>query len=420
MYKLLVLGVLLRALSYAVFMFFLVKFADSIAGIFKLDDWVWLIPWYFIVGFFRVNATFFSQALESLLWQRDAQYSLAIGGLIRLAGVVIAITWFDLTLFCFIVIELIAEISSYILQIMFAINRWINDAERAKGDEDCLINNRARYLVFGFWCYMQNATSILNGSAPNRLFASIFLPVEHVALFGVIDRFIDFIKRYEPLRMFQGMVRPIFMSRYSEDGNFDHLVSMANFLIRFNLMFLLLPFIFLSILGDIVFDWVTNGKYVEITALFLGFYLVVLVNSMNYVFDMFTKAVEQNKILPLSNLVLSLSLVSAIPLIHHIGLWSIAIANLIGLTASLVMISKYLGAKGFVFRFEWRLTMEVILYMLFSLSIGYILSELGVNIYVTTISACCIYICLAIVRPPINPYERNLLKRLLSTKLHKS
>ncbi len=419
MYRLLVLGLLIRALSYALFILILIPFIENIAGVFKLDNWLWLVPWYFIVGFFRVNTTFFSQALESLLWQRDAQYSLAIAGFIRLLGVIVVLYWYDLTLFNFVIVELVAEISSYLLQVMFSISRWRKDADRRRGNENCLMENRSRYLKFAYWCYLQNTTSILYGSAPNRLFASFFLPIEYIAMFGVIDRLIDFVRRYEPLRMFQGMVRPVFMSRYSEDGNFAHLASMANFLIRFNLIFLLLPFLVLSIMGDVFFAWVTDGKYTDITALFLGFYLVVLVNSMNYVFDMFAKAVERNKILPFSNLVLSLSIVSAIPLIHHIGLWSIAIANVLGLVVSLLIVSKYLKKQGFIFTFEWLLTFKVIVYMVLSLLTGYLLLINGVNVFVTTVISCLLYTGLIILKPPVNLYERNLLKKLLSSKIHK-
>ncbi len=57
-----------------------------------MEDSLQLVRWYCLVGFLRINANFVTGALESLLWQRETQYSTAVVGLCKLA-LVAAVVW---------------------------------------------------------------------------------------------------------------------------------------------------------------------------------------------------------------------------------------------------------------------------------------------------------------------------------------
>ena len=207
MYRLLFRGIAVRGLTYAAVALLLYVYAEPICRAFEFDGWVDVVRLYCLVGFLRVNGTFIGAALESLLWQREAQYSAAVSGLVKVA-LVLAASGVAGSTSGFVAIEIASELVMLSLILGWAILRWKNDPERNLGDPEVLRRERSRYNRFSFWSYAQNLTSIGFGSASNRLFVSYFLPIDALARFGVIDRFIAFIWHYEPLRLFVGLFDP--------------------------------------------------------------------------------------------------------------------------------------------------------------------------------------------------------------------
>ena len=68
---------------------------DMLARLLNLGEWGWLLGWYLLlVGCLRVTATFTGWALESLLWQKQAQYSIAVSTLVKLGGVLLMLPGF--------------------------------------------------------------------------------------------------------------------------------------------------------------------------------------------------------------------------------------------------------------------------------------------------------------------------------------
>ncbi len=417
MYQLLMYSIALRAVLYLVLIAVLLPFIEVIANAFKLQDWLWIVPWYFAVGFFRANATFVVMALENLLWQKEAQYSAAIGGLIKLVLVVFAMSIDQLSLANFVIIEGISEAATLVILLCWLIVRRRNDHEKHLGDSSVLMTNRNRYLRFGAWSYMQNLTSISYGSPANRLFVSYFMPTELIALFGVIDRLIEYIRKFAPIRLFVGLIRPKFMSRYSIDNDFSHIVSMGNFLFRLNLLVLVPLFILFSVAGETLFNWISSGKYTNASLLFLGFYTVIVISSINVVLDLLVKAVEHTRIFTISNLTLSASIFLAIPLIPHLGLWSIAIANIAGLVLSVIIITVYMRRYDYIFTFDWRLSFLILAITILSIAAGFALKALGLIEIIAAIAACTLFLAIILVKLPLKHDEKVLIQQILPSKL---
>jgi len=413
MYRLLVSGITLRACLYALFCMLVLAIIGLVTSTFKLDDWYAIVPGYLLVGFLRVNATFIAQALESLLWQRDAQYSLALGGLTKLLATSYCAVTEQLTLVNFVQVEIFSELAALILLLAFVLRRWMTDKERAVGDTAVLRKDGRRYLRFGFWCYMQNATSIFSGSAPNRLFVAYFLSAEYIAIFGLVDRLIDFVRRYEPLHLFVGMIRPVLMSRFSQNMDFQQLVRLGNLVLLANYVLLFAPLVVLLVSGDVVLDWLTEGKYVDIAWLTAAFYIVVLVHSVSALLDMLVKAVEHNRVYLFSNLFLSGSLLLAVPLIPSLGLWSIAAANLTGLLLAMTIIIRYIGARSFNYQFEWRHGGIVALIAGLATVFGFALTWAGLPNLFAGCLALLAYIVLIYLRLPLRPEEKATMLEIL-------
>lgn len=413
MYRLLAWGLALRAALYAMAALILLVFSEPLGALLKLGEWLWLLPAYALVGFLRVNATFAVEVLESLLWQREAQYSVAVATLLKLAAVLILVAYGDFSLEYFILIEGSAELLTLLLLLGSAFVRWLYDRERTAGDASVLTRDANRYLNYGLWTYAQHLSSIFHGSAPNRLFISYFLPVASIALFGVIDRFITFVRHYEPLKIFIGMVRPIFNSRFTRPGDFPNLVSLANLLFRVNLVVLIVPLILFAVAGGPLFDWITAGNYAEAAPIFLAFYAVVVIASANTLLDILVKLVERTKIYTLSNLALSASIFLAIPLMPLMGLWALALANGLGFVLSFTIIMIYMKRVGYEVKFDWALIVRAVAFALAAIAVGHLLLQFGVSVVLSVAAAYAGFLLALCCWPPLRREERALVERVL-------
>jgi O-antigen/teichoic acid export membrane protein len=416
MYRLLALGLIFRALLFGVAAIMLLAFSGKIAGLLKFNEFLWLFPVYLIAGTFLVNSTFTVNVLESLLWQREAQYSVAVATLLRLGGVLYLINSGTLSLPRYVWLEVMTEGLTWLLLLLAAFWRWWHDPERSEGSSDTLRNNAKRYRNFAIWSHAQNLTAALNGSAPNRLLIGYFLPIQSIALFGVVDRLINFLRRYEPLRLFVGLVRPVFNSRYRGREDFPNLLAIGDLLFRLNLLVLILPLIMFGVGGESLFHWLSKGQYTEAAPLFLGFYFVILISSVNTVLDLVVKMLEHTRIYTLSNIALSASLIFAIPLIPRFGLWSLVIANSVGVLVSVAIIVFYLRVYGFAIRVQGKWTGRIVVATVASISAGRLLLQLDVGSVIAVATSYAVFIVAMTVWPPFSPDERKDIRTFWDSK----
>jgi O-antigen/teichoic acid export membrane protein len=419
MYRLLFAGIFFRALCYMLVCALLLPVLGLLAATFKLDAWSAIVPIYLLVGFLRVNATFISQSLESLLWQRDSQYSLALGALIKLLGVLYMAQQNSLTLVNFVWLECVSEGAVFCCLHIFILIRWLSDDSRAQGNKQILVDDRRRYMRFGYWCYAQNFTSILYGSAPNRLFVAYMFSAEYIVIYGVIDRFVDFVRRYEPLKMFVGLVRPVLMSRYSVTQGFSKLVSLANLILFANFAILVAPLPLLVVAGDELLAWLTHGRYMDLKWLSVGCYAVLAVASINNLLDMLVKAVEQNRVYIFSNMLLSGSLLLAVPLLPYVNLWAIVIANMTGLLLAFGVIRYYLKARGYIYQLEWRHVLTILGATAIAAGIGFALRLSGVNIWLATGATAMSYAGVILYFWPLAERDNATIRELLPPRLRR-
>ena len=369
-YRLLTLGTSARALCYGIGAAICLAVLPFISNWLKLTSFQELLPLYLLVGLLRVNGTFLANALESLLWQREAQYSLALGALLKLALVAASIWQGQFDLVRFVSIELAADGFMVLLLLLGGWRRWRNDPERGLGDASVLSTQLVRYRQFSIWSYAQNLTSVMAGSAPNRLFIATFFASEATALYGVLDRLTDYVRRYEPTRLLLGIIRPAFNARYREEAQFDGLAGQASMLIRLNLTLLGLPLAVLVFWASPLLALLDNPSYSNATWLLVAMYALVILGSLNTLIDILVKLVERAAIFTLSNILLSASLLLAIPLIEPLGLWSIIVANGIGLSVAILVILTYMGRAGYRISLQPALLAKLALLVLLALVAG--------------------------------------------------
>lgn len=414
-YRLLWQGTILRAALVGLMLLLAWWFLPSLGRAFGLEEWLWLVPWYLLLGFMRLMNQWTAAMLESFLWQREAQYSIAVGSVLKLTGVLIVGSQLDLQ--AVVVIEFVSELVVLLLLAYGWMHRWQSDPGRSDGSGDWWRENRRRALRFGFWGFLQNQSGLFYGSAPNRLVAAHYLPAPEVALFGLADNLINLVRRFMPTQLFIGLIRPVMVAKYSASQDFSQAAWIANLAYRLNLAILVLGIALLVTFGEPLFDWLTGGKYPAAAWLVAGLLVVMATEGMRTMVELMAQAVERNQVLFVSNLVQSASLLLAIPLVLTIGLWGLVVANLVGtVLANMVVVSR-LRRHGHVFHLNLRKAGIIFVYGATSGLLGWLLAAAGVHFLVGGPVVIAVYLALCVWKPPLETDERDVLARVANRKL---
>lgn len=412
MYRMLSIGMLLRFGVVLLFMLAGLPFKSWLGETFALDEWLWVVPWYAVVGLMRLTSLSLSQSLEGLMWQKEAQYGMAMGSTIRLIGVPVIVMLGAVNLWTVTLTELVGEGVCLAMLLHGWRARRSADEHRDEGDISWWATNRPRIMYFGFWSGLLNQTRILYGSAPNRLIAAHFLSTADLATLGFADGLTNLARRLMPTTLLLSMIRPIFMAHYSSKQDFGQLVRLTNLVYRLNLSLLALPIVLLLVDGQPLFNWMTAGKYGYAAPILAGFLGLMVVEGMRSVLELLVQAVEKNHIL-LTNLVQSASLFVAIPLFDRLGLWALVISNVLGTGIANVMITYFLRRTGYAFRLDLGLTLLVVLYAVLAGSVGLLVVR-QFNSYILSICAIVVVFGLCMAwKLPLHDDEKAKLKALL-------
>lgn len=412
-------GIATRAMLFFLPATLLLYFAgDRVAQLLNLGEWGWILGWYLLaVGSLRIVATFTAWALESLLWQKQAQYSIAVATLAKFGAVVYLVHTGDFDLRAFVWIEFAAEALSVVLLFASAWVSWQADPHRHDGTLRTLRDDSRRYLRFAFWAYLFNFTTVLHGSAPNRLIVSHYLGTASTALFGAVDRLIQYVKQYEPVKLLMGLVRPVFNAQYRGPDDFGKILRFADGIFRFNLIILIVPLLPFAVAGEALFEFITNGKYTDASTIFLGFYFVLVLGSFMLVLELIVKAVEHNSVFTISNLLMSGAVLAAIPFLPTVGLWALVAANSFGFLAAISVVLTYLARKGFPVRLRWDLVGRIVAALLVAVAAGRLLLQLGVHPLLSIGAAFLVYAGASWFWLPFTREEVAIGRELLSRKL---
>lgn len=414
-YRLLWKGTLLRFSLIGLMMFGTLWFLPLLGSAFGLDEWLWLVPWYLLVGYLRLMNLWIAAMLESFLWQKEAQYPIAFGGVLKLVGILALLAQLDLA------VVVAVEFASELVVLMFLgygwTRRWRKDQAKAQGTSAWWPENRERVLRFGFWGFLQNQSGLFYGSAPNRLVAAHYLPSVEVAMFGLADNLINLVRRFMPTQLFIGLIRPVMVARFTAKQDFSQAAWLANLAYRLNLVVLVLGMALMVTVGEPAFDWLTDGKYPYAAWLVAGLLVLMTTEGMRTMVELMAQAVERNQVLFLSNLVQSASLLLAIPLVGLIGLWGLVAANVVGTVSANILVIVRLRREGYTFRLNLLMAATIVAYGIISAVIGWVLMAAGVHYILVGAIVVALYGGLCAWKPPLEPDEREVLERVVRRKV---
>lgn len=411
-YRLLLNGMLFRIAVVACCIFVLVRFLPAVAEIFHLKAWLWLLPWYLGFSFIHILTLSLYQSLESLLWQKQAEYSLAIGSLSKLLAISIGAVLSDLNLAIVVGIEICSEGLTLGLLMYAGWRRWHKDQRRTQGDSSWLRQNRRRVARYGLWGFLLVQSRLLYGSAPNRLVTAHYLGTTELAILGLADSLTNLARRFMPTRLLVGLIRPVFMARFSSTGDFTQVARMADLVYRFNMLIFLLPVAILTTVGEPLFMWLMDSKYGAAALLFAGFLVLMIVESMHALVELLAQAVEKNEIFLASNLVQSASLFLAIPLFPILGIWALVGANIAGTVVANVIAIQWLKRCGFAFQLHRSYCLLIIVYGCVSAALGWQVMSSLQSPLLASLSILGTYCLFVVIKPPFSMEELALVKRI--------
>lgn len=413
MYRLICASLAYRGLAAGVLLGLVWLAQPYLGSWFNLGVWSGLLIWYLAVGWLRLMNFYLAQLLESLLWQKSSQYSLALSSVAKLALIAWIALAHELTLPEVVQVELVCEGLSALLLAAALWRGWRRDPDRKQGERTWFAQNRQRMRRYGLWGYLQTVSNALYGSAPNRLFAGRFVSVGDLGLFGFVSALADMGQRYLPTRMLQGMIRPLFFARFARNSDFTALVQWSEFNFRVSLLLLALPGLVLLVAGEPLLYWLTAGKYGQAAYLLAAYSGVLALESLWSQMELLAQTAEKNHLLVAGNLILSASLLLALPLVAALGLWSLVMANAAGNLLAIAWIASGLRREGFPVKLEWARLAKLCALLLLSAAAGALASRM---LHSPAWGAAMALICLAgaVVRwPPFSPVERDMLKKLL-------
>ena len=404
-YRMIVIGVISRLLFMLLTVMTLLYFLPNLVEFLNQTQWQWLLPWYLCVGLIRLVSLSLAQAMEALLWQRISQYSLAIASMAKLSGVLLCILMGKMSLLNIVIVESISESLLLLLLVRGLYKNWSKDPERSQGSGPWWKFNNKRVFKYGSTKYLVNLSMLLYGSGPNRLLASSLMPNSEVALFGFADSLFQLFQRFMPSRLLLGLVRPVFIANYSTTGDFKKLTQMSNLLLRINMFILIIAAVAVAVIGQPIFDWITNGKYGSANLLLAGFLILLVFEGLRLIIEILIEAVEKNQISILCNLVQSLSFLIAIPLLPLIGLWGLVIANILGTVTAIFLAISRLRSFGFHFSIDTLFCSLIVFYGIIAGFTGWLVLNKFNSIVIAGAAIGGVYLLLCLLKPPFHKSE---------------
>ncbi len=412
-YRLLFGGMLVRTLVVSLLFVALLPLTPTIARTFNFEGWIWLFPWYLLVGYLRLSALWLSQCLESFLWQKESQYSLALGGAVTALLLVGFAVFGVLDLPLVVVSEAAGEATSLTVMLIGWLRKWRADNQRGVGDPGWWRANRSRALRYGAWGFLLSQSALFYGSAPNRLVAAHFLSTADVAVLGVADNLLNLVRRFLPTRMLMSMVRPLAMARFAAGGDFRAVAALSEFVYRINLILLTLPIVILAVEGPTLMDWVTGGKYGNAAYLLMGFLIVLISEGTRNLVELMVQALEKNPIFFWTNVIQSASLLIALPLLPLLGVWSLVLANFLGTVVANTIVIVRLRREGYGYDVNLKLFAWILVHGATAGAAGWWVSKTTTSVLLTTLVIAVTYGLLMLVKPPLLDREKEIVVALV-------
>lgn len=173
-----------------------------------------------------------------------------------------------------------------------------------------------RLIRYGGLSYFDEVGETILDVKTDFFIISTFLGPAMVGLYAFANKVIEMVSKILPFKLLKSLIRPIFFSRFAENGRQDNLNINFNFLMKVIAWFAFPAFLSIIVLGDKIIIFMFDEKYLSalnILWLMAGF---MMINSFQFPLQLVVQAKEKveitftSKIFSVYNLVGDLLVVS--------------------------------------------------------------------------------------------------------------
>ena len=358
-----------------------------------------LLPWYLFAGWANLMWLLLAQVMESLLWQKTSQYTIAATAALRLILLGVSYVRGEADLVRVVMIEIICHSLTLGLLMLGLWRSQRRDPHRNEGSLGWFGDNSGRISRYALSGYGFALSALLYGSQPNRAISARFLPPQAMGDYGFADSLANFFRRFLPSTLLQGFIRPLYFVRYAETKQLHYLERMANLIFRVNLVLMSTAALILLFFGKVVLDALTAGKYGDTVYLVAAMLGLLVLESLRFQHILLCHTLERNGLLIYSNLILSGALLVALPLLPVIGAWGIVLANLTGNFLAIAFIRIRLASAGQAFGLDFPLILRALVCFALAEGAGFLAQEMSGLIAGGMVAIATWLLLVTLVRP---------------------
>jgi O-antigen/teichoic acid export membrane protein len=276
--------------------------------------------WLIVEGLCRL----LDNVTDSLLFQATTQLS----GFIRTWLKVIALTTLaftsGFTLSELLVFELVGSTVALVVTIFLVFRAISRSAETTQGR-----HYRPDWkTIFRFSCqhYVALLFSQIYGYSALKLLLSALAGPVVTAAYGFAQSLVDMVRRYLPVQLLLGMVRPLIIASYAREMNVERPLFLSNLVFKLN-VFLIAPVFAVSItFGGQLTEFIHRGKYPEAYTILIPFLAILVLQTLHMVLSMLAMSLEHGGMILRGTVIASSGIVIAALLIPSMGAWGALIA----------------------------------------------------------------------------------------------
>lgn len=199
---------------------------------------------------------------DSLLLQAQGQSSLLIRNGLMAAALAFAppgaglldVARYDLAAACAGLLAALALLAMHLHTI---------DRSQSRESAAAALPSMARMRRMALHNYLSMLLMQLYSPQVLLLLASAFLPAADIAMLGFARNLTDLIRRYQPVEMLLGLVRPLLISTYARRRDFAGLARLSQLIYKLSLLTLCPVLVAFTAYGDLLIEVAAKHKYAE-------------------------------------------------------------------------------------------------------------------------------------------------------------
>lgn len=275
---------ILAAIWWGAILFFAFEALTSFVGLDPPNGLARLFAGFFIAE--SLLRFFNDHLLGALLAQKAAQRNQIVKNVIRLSVVLLLISLpYTLTLNTIFELELVSAICALFFAFREVKQLKSMHRQQEPATEATTLDLR-RMLRFGLFNYLTVCIYQVYGSETLKLVVARLLGATEAASYGMAAALTETIRKYLPLFLFHGVIRPSLVARYAENRSCKQQNHLCNFVFKLNL-FVLAPIVaFMAVSGDAFGAWISAGKYPSVGLLLTVMTALIVTQAQRLVYAM--------------------------------------------------------------------------------------------------------------------------------------